>query len=326
MKRSISWTGSCMLTIALLLFSACSSEPAKPPKSTKTIVVISNTASHFWKVVQEGCEKADAELADVDVIFKMASGSSVKDQEKYINEALLKDDADGIAISPIEPTEMKGILEKVAAKKTLITLDSDAPASSRKLYVGADNRAAGKQAGELLKKALPKGGKVMVFVGKRLENSAERLAGLREAVKDTKIEILDLMLDNNDVIKAKDNASEAMTKYPDLAGMVGLWSYNGPAILLAVKNGGKAGKIKIVAFDDEADTLAGIKEGNIFGTVAQQPFEFGYESVQRLAKILKDDKSAIPEGKKLFIPTVVVTRENVDEYKGKLDKLLAAAK
>jgi len=29
--------------------------------------------------------------------------------------------------------------------------------------------------------------------------------------------------------------------------------------------------------DDERATLAAIKEGAIFGTVAQQPFEYGYQ-------------------------------------------------
>ena len=47
----------------------------------------------------------------------------------------------------------------------MITQDSDAPDTDRALYLGADNRAAGRQAGELMKKALPQGGKIMVFVG-----------------------------------------------------------------------------------------------------------------------------------------------------------------
>jgi ribose transport system substrate-binding protein len=105
--------------------------------------------------------------------------------------------------------------------------------------------------------------------------------------------------------------------------MVGLWSYNGPAILRAVQAENKVGKIKIVCFDDEKATLEGIKQGSIFGTVAQQPFEYGYQSVLVMAKILKGDKSAIPESKKLFIPPVVVQRSNVDEYKDKMDQLLA---
>ena len=326
MKQSIRFALGYLSAIVLALSVACGSQPTKPPKTIKTVVIISNTASNFWKIVQEGAEKADAELADVKVLFKMASGGSVKDQERYMNESMIRDDADAIAISPIDPIEMRSFLDKTAQRAVLITLDSDAPLSPRMLYVGADNRAAGMQAGELLKKALPKGGKIMAFVGKKLENAQERLGGMREALRDSKIEFIDLMVDDGDVIKAKENASEAMAKYPDLAGMVGLWSYNGPAILRAVQNAGKIGKIKIVAFDDEPETLTGIKDGSIFGTVAQQPFEYGLEAVQLMAKLLKDDKSVIPESKKKFIPTVLVKRENVDEYRTKMEQILATKK
>ena len=61
--------------------------------------------------------------------------------------------------------------------------------------------------------------------------------------------------------------------------MVGLWSYNGPAILSAVKEANKVDKVKIIAFDEEDPTLSGIKEGAIYATVVQQPFEFGYKSM-----------------------------------------------
>ena len=104
--------------------------------------------------------------------------------------------------------------------------------------------------------------------------------------------------------------------------MVGLWSYNGPSIVQALRPEGKLGTIKIVCFDDERDTLAAIKEGIIFGTVAQQPFEYGYEAVQMAAKILKGDRSVIPGNKTIIIPTVVIQRNNVDEYSKKLNQLL----
>lgn len=323
MKRSTHRSFVCLLPFVLILLG-CGAEPSKPPKTKKTLVFITNTASDFWKVAQRGVEKADAELADVDVLVKMPFGGTAKEQEKYINESLLKDDADAIAISPIDPAEQKTLINNTAKKVLVITQDSDAPDTDRALYIGADNRAAGRQAGELLKKALPQGGKVMVFVGKRLQNAQERMDGLKEALVGSKVEIVDLMTDDTDHMKAKDNALEAMEKHPDLAGMVGLWSYNGPAILHALQNANKVGKIKVVAFDDEKETLDGIKDGSIYGTVAQQPFEYGYQTVELMARILKGDRSVIPANKTVLIPTVVVQRNNVDEYRNKLNQLLAS--
>jgi len=287
------------------------------------VAFITNTTSDFWKIVRKGCEKADAELPDVTVAFKTTNTGTIEEQNGLIRQALDRDDADAIAISPIDPAGQKRVINDAAKRALVITQDSDAPDSDRALYLGADNRVAGRQAGELIRKALPQGGKIMVFVGKReVQNAQERFEGLKESLQGSNVEIIDLMTDDANPASARENAYQTLKKYPDIAGMVGLWSYNGPSIVQALKPEGKLGTIKIVCFDDERETLAAIKEGAIFGTVAQQPFEYGYQAVKTAAKILKGDRSVIPGNKRIFIPTVVIQRNNVDEYSKKLDQLL----
>jgi len=322
MKRLIQCKFVCLLTFVLTLSVSCASPP-KPPKAVKTVAFITNTTSDFWKIVRKGCEKADAELPDVNVAFKTTNTGTIEEQNGLIRQALDRDDADAIAISPIDPAGQKRVINDAAKRALVITQDSDAPDSDRALYLGADNRAAGRQAGELIRKALPQGGKIMVFVGKReVQNAQERFEGLKESLQGSNVEIIDLMTDDANPASARENAYQTLKKYPDIAGMVGLWSYNGPSIVQALKPEGKLGTIKIVCFDDERETLAAIKEGAIFGTVAQQPFEYGYQAVKTAAKILKGDRSVIPGNKRIFIPTVVIQRNNVDEYSKKLDQLL----
>ena len=84
-----------------------------------------------------------------------------------------------------------------------------------------------------------------------------------------------LKSDNLKTARAKSNAADTLVKYPDIAALVGLWSYNCPAIYNAVKEADKVGKVKIIAFDEEDETLAGVKYGAIYGTIVQRPFEFG---------------------------------------------------
>jgi len=287
------------------------------------VAFITNTTSDFWKIVHKGCEKADAELPDVKVVFKTTNTGTIEEQNGLIRQALDVDDADAIAISPADPAGQKRVINDAAKRALVITQDSDAPDTDRTLYLGADNRAAGRQAGELIKKALPQGGKIMVFVGKReVQNAQERFEGLKESLQGSNVVVINLMTDDANPINARDNAYATLKKYPDIAGMVGLWSYNGPSIVQALRPEGKLGSIKIVCFDDDRETLAAIKEGAIFGTVAQQPFDYGYQAVKTAAQILKGDRSVIPGNKKIFIPTVVVQRNNVDDYSKKLDQLL----
>jgi len=127
--------------------------------------------------------------------------------------------------------------------------------------------------------------------------------------------------DNTDRVRAKSNAADTLVNYPDIAALVGLWSYNGPAIVGAVRDAGKVGKVKIIAFDEEDETLNGIRDGAIYATVVQQPFEFGYQSMKLMTKILDGDRSGIPASKQIFVPTLAIKKEQVEEFARKINQL-----
>ncbi len=285
------------------------------------LAFVTNNASDYWTIARKGVEKADAELTDVTVEFKLPGEGTAAEQKRIIDD-LVSTGIGGIAMSPVDPDNQTQLINDTAKKALVITQDSDAPNSDRALYIGTDNVAAGRQAGELVKEALPDGGKIMVFVGKSdARNAAERYQGLKEALQGSKVEIIDIRTDDTDRARAKSNAADTLVKYSDIAALVGLWSYNGPAILNAVKDAGKVGQVKIICFDEEDETLAGVKDGAIFATVVQQPYEFGYQSVKLMAQILKGDRSAIPANKQINVPTLVIKKDSVEEFTKKINAL-----
>ena len=285
------------------------------------LAFVCNNASDFWTIARKGVEKADQELPNATVEFVIPSEGTAADQQQKVDDLLVKG-IDGMAISPVDPTNQTPMLNAAAEKTIVFTQDSDAPESARACYIGTDNVAAGRQAGELIKEALPNGGKIMVFVGKAdAQNAKERYQGIQEALKGSKVQIIDIRTDDTDRARAKSNVSDTLVKYPDVACLVGLWSYNGPAILNAVRDANKVGKVKIVCFDEEDETLAGVKEGAIFATVVQQPYEFGYQSIKLLAQAAGGDKSAIPAEKKKIVETLVIRQADVDAFKTKIDQL-----
>jgi ribose transport system substrate-binding protein len=285
------------------------------------LAFVTNNASDYWTIARKGVEKADSELADVSVEFRLPGDGTAAEQKRIIDDLVSKG-TNGIAISPVDPDNQTQLINDTAKKALVITQDSDAPSSDRTLYIGTDNVAAGRQAGELIKEALPNGGKIMVFVGKSdARNAAERFQGIKESLQGSKIEIIDIRTDDTDRARAKTNAADTLVKYPDVAALVGLWSYNGPAILNAVKDANKVGQVKIVCFDEEDETLAGVKDGAIFATVVQQPFEFGYQSVKLMTQILKGDRSVIPANKQINVPTLVIKEDSVDDFIQKINQL-----
>jgi ABC-type sugar transport system substrate-binding protein len=215
---------------------------SNPPPSTSTgskgtIAFVTNNASDYWILARKGTEKAANELKDYKVQFVMNPSTDAAAAQKQKLQDLVTDGVKGIAVSPVDPTNQTPDLNTIAAKALLITQDSDAPTSNRVCYIGTDNVAAGKMAGEAVKKALPDGGKIMVFVGKKdAQNAKERYQGLQESLKGSKVTIIDIRTDDGDRARAKQNVADALVAYPDIAGCVGLWSYNGPAIYSAVKD------------------------------------------------------------------------------------------
>jgi len=312
---SIAIACSCVLVGLLLL--ACSSSGSKNFK----LAFVTNNASDFWTIARKGVEKAESELANVDVEFKIPADGTAAEQKRIVDDLLAKG-VGGLAISPVDPDNQTQLINETAKQAVVLTQDSDAPQSDRACYIGTDNRAAGRQAGGLIREVLPQGGRVMLFVGKLdARNAQERYQGIKEALQGSKVEIVDVRTDDTDRVRAKSNASDTLVKTPDVVCLVGLWSYNGPAILNAVKDAGKVGQVKIVCFDEEDETLAGVKDGAIYATVVQQPYEFGYQSVQLLAKVLGGDRSVIPPSKQIFVPTLIIKKDNVVDFTTKINNL-----
>ncbi|MCA8997483.1 MAG: sugar-binding protein [Planctomycetaceae bacterium] len=302
------------------------------------VAYVTNGIASFWVIAEAGAKKAGEDLqCDVDVLMPP---DGVADQKRMLEEALARG-IDGIAVSPIDPENQTDILNTCAENTNLITHDSDAPKSDRICYVGMSNYTAGRMCGELVKDALPDGGSVMIFVGRlEQENARLRRQGLIDELLDRPVDpdremdpadgviegekysILGTRTDGFNFSNAKAVAEDALAAYPDLGCMVGLFAYNPPYMLEALKGADKLGKVQLVGFDEADETLQAIEDGHCYGTVVQNPYEYGYQSVKILAGLARDDESVLPEGGFLDVPARKITKENVTEFWSRLKELV----
>lgn len=298
--------------------------PAPDKPAALRVAFVVNNASDFWKIAEAGTKKAASELG-IEVLFRIPSAGTAEQQMQIVQD-LLTLGVSGIAISPKDPSNQTGLLNDTASKVNLITQDSDAPQSQRLCYIGTNNYAAGREAGKLIKDAVAPGSKIMLFVGTLdAQNAQDRKKGIEDELAGSNIVIDGVRTDETDRAKAVANVEDTILSKPEITCLVGLWSYNGPAILNGVRSSGKLGQVKIVCFDEEDVTLQGVKDGHIFGTVVQQPFEFGYQSVKMLAELAKGNKSVIPETKQLFIPTLSIKQDSVDAFWTRLKSMTGKA-
>jgi ribose transport system substrate-binding protein len=274
------------------------------------LAFVANTADEYWAIVHLGCDYATRLLGDVDLDFRFPAEHTAKAQQEILSD-LVAGGVDGIAISPIDAENQMDFLNNIAAKTLLVCADSDAQKSKRACYIGTDNVAAGRQAAELLKAALPQGGKIILFVGyPNAQNTKDRIQGIQNGLTGSNIQIVDTLADDHKSPIAQKNAEDALAKYPDLAGMVGIYGYHGPAILTAVRSAGKVGQVKIVCFDEDSDTLAGIAAGDIYGTVVQKPLKIGWQVIVSMDKYLRGDKTQLADGK-ILTSSRVLTKDDV---------------
>lgn len=299
------------------------------------VAYVTNGIADFWLIGQKGAEDAAAKY-DVELDVRMPP-KGVADQKKMVQDLLAKN-VQGIAISPIDPANQGDLLDEiVAAGAILVTQDSDAPNSKRKVYIGVDNYVAGRLCGKLVKQAIPDGGGVAIFVGRLGQDNAKlRRQGVIDElldrtpdstrydepgkeVKGDKYTILDTRTDDFDFAKAKSNVQTAISNLKELKCLVGLFAYNPPIMVEAVKEaeaGGqlKPGALKIVGFDEDHGTLAGIEAGDVHGTVVQNPYQYGFQSVKVLAALVKGDQSVIPANGVIPVDARQITKENLKEY------------
>jgi ribose transport system substrate-binding protein len=305
------------LSAALVL--AISSASAAEKKSLAFVV---NGASDFWKIAEAGVKKAQGELPNYDLQFKYPEQAAAAVQQRVM-EDLVAAGVAGIMVSSVDPKNQTEGLNKIASQTLLLTTDSDAPQSKRVAYIGSSNTALGKDAGKLMLKALPDGGKCIGFVGlPGADNARERIEGVKETIKGSKVDLIDVRGDEIDQTRAKRNVEDAIAATPDVACLVGFYSYNTPRIYEVLKEAGKLGQIKVIGFDEDPITLGGVKEGSIVGTVVQQPFEWGYQGMKLMAKVIEGDKSGVPADGIIIVPGKVIDKSNVDDFMASMKQMM----
>ena len=261
-----------------------------PKKATGdlTLKIITNGSDPFWDTMGQGLTAGLKETGAKGGWTPPAGTDNTAQKNTF--EQTITSNADGIAVSPIDPAAFAPVIDGAIDKGVpVITFDSDAPTSKRLAYVGTNNFEAGRQAGEAAVKLFPGGGKLVAFVGNMsADNAKQRYNGFLEAVKGHNIEMLqDPYEDEKDQSgRAHANVASAITKYGDkINGFLGIYAYNGPAIVDEVDKAHMLGKVKIICFDGVAKTLDNLAHNKVDVAVVQKPYEFGRVSAKLLTLI-----------------------------------------
>src|SRR3954453_8412255 len=290
--------------------------PATAETKYRFAIVPKAMNNPFFDVARDGCLKRAKELGNVECIYKGPIEHEPATQAQIIQDFVTQK-VDGLAISVADVASMtKSIEPATAAGIPVVTFDADAPGSKRIAYIGTNNKDFGLALGKQLAQLRPEGGKyAMISGGPGAKNLAERVDGVREALKGSKwVEVSGSpTFCNDDSALAVQQMADLRTATPDLAAIipVGGWPMFAPEGYKAFVNKNKkdidAGKLTLVVADTLKMQLELLRDGYSNALTGQRPFEMGEKSMDALLAIKKGQK--VPEI--IYTGLDLVTKDNV---------------
>jgi len=282
----------------------------------KFVIVPKAMNNPFFDFARDGCQKRAKELGNIECIYKGPVEHEPATQAQIIQDFVTQK-VNGLAVSVADVAAMtKSIEAATAAGIPVITFDADAPGSKRIAYIGTNNKEFGVALGKQLLKLRPDGGKyAMVSGGPGAKNLAERVDGVREALKGSKWTEVggSPTFCNDDPALAVQQMTDLRTATPDLAAIVpvGGWPMFAPegfkAFATKYKKDIDTGKFTLVVADTLKMQLELLRDGYANALVGQRPFEMGEKSMDVLLAIKKGEK--VPEI--VYTGLDLVTKDNV---------------
>jgi ribose transport system substrate-binding protein len=309
-------------------------EGQSPPAGAK-YAFLTNNMSPFWTAAQIGVARSSSELG-VPIAFQAPTSSDLLTQQLSMLETFVNDGYTGVTFSAIDREAPHSIIEKAVEQGTImLNMDSDATGSERALYIGMSDYDAGRAAAEAALEIIGEGQVVGLVGFATAQNAQDRIAGVNDVFEGTDMELVEVLIDDVKPEVALSNAQTAIQKYGDeLAGFITFYSYDGPAACQAIKQAGKIGELKLVAFDAEPETQACMEEGVVQAMIGQRVYFYGYLSgyvMNTMAILGEEETMAVlepyldelgDEGQiRLNTGVDVIRDDTLDLYKAYLDSV-----
>jgi inositol transport system substrate-binding protein len=248
---------------------------------------------------------------DITIVDGLGDAQTQLDQ---INTAIAEK-YDGILYFPADAASSVNIVKALLASKVpFVVVDNkvDESVLDQVVYVGADMLKQGLACGEMALELMPNGGNVVIVEGAAgTAGQIFRTQGFKDAIKGSKINILDAQLADWDPTKAMKVAEDFINKYGDQINCIFTQDdgmYTGAA--KAADNAGLGDKIQFVSIGANAAALQAIKSGKLYGSITQFPREEGRLGLETLFKVMNGEN--VPPV--VDVPAVPVTKANVDNY------------
>jgi len=333
MKKLFALSLALVMTLSL---AACGGKKTEAPADTenktgtetetpttgdvKVAVVLKTLASEYWGYVEAGCKAAADDLRDVDVVVVGPGAESDIEGQVSMIEQQIGAGCDAIVCAPNDAGAAQGALQAaIDAGIPVLAVDTNVGIAGQTSFVGTSNVDAAYEGGKWAIEQAGTDAKAVIIYGQEGDNTSNmRMEGYEKACTEAGVEVLAKLSGNNLTDGATKAMEDLLSAYPDQIDIV-LCHNDDTAIgaMNACKSAGVS-DITIVGFDGNASAVKLILDGELVkATVAQQPYEMGYQVVEAAVKAVKGE--SVDEV--INAPVQVVTAENGQAYLDNLEAM-----
>jgi ribose transport system substrate-binding protein len=282
----------------------------------KVVVVFKDLNSQYWEILKKGTEKGFRDFGIDGKIVAPAEGT-LEEQIKLL-QSVLKEKPDVLIVSPIVPAEIIPTLEEfVKLNIPVLLLDTDDPWAHKTSYIGTDNFDLGKKAGAFLASQLQPGDEVALMSGDITSPVAgDRIKGARVSLEASGIKIARQITELNSSEQIREAMETILRSHPDVKGVVA--SNDGMALDALKVIEEHELSIPVTGADGITEMLELIEEGTLPGSVAQNPYDMGYLSVETALKVINGEKVE----KNVDSGVDIIIKGNAKQRRDFLNKLL----
>ena len=303
--------------------ASCGPEPYHQ-KDERFVLIATNIALPYWQEAQAGLADSAKELGVKAEMLGPETYAPDKELEAF--QKAVAEKPSGILISVARAEAFNTAIDAAVAQGIpVICLDADAPDSKRVLFIGTDNFRAGQESGRRMAQLLKGQGRILIVSIPGQSNLDERVRGVNDALqKFPGIKVIQTIDDKGDARNANDQISKLEAGKEKLDGIICLEASGGSGAAEALHRLDLTGKIAIVAFDKDPETLDFVQSGAINETIAQKPYVMAYYGLKLLDDLhhnavheYKDWKSAPAAPIPTFVDTgtAVVDKNNLAQFR-----------
>jgi len=318
--------GATLVAVFIFAGAALIASCAKPyhEEVERYVFVATNINLPYWKEAEAGFLDAAKTLGVKGELI----GPTTYDPSAEVGmfRKIVEQQPAGICLSAARPEIFRAEIDKAVAQGIpVICVDADVPDSKRVLYIGTDNFKAGRESLKRMAALIPGKGTIAVISIPGQHNLDDRLAGMADALKNfPALKLTNILDDKGDARNAFDQVSELVQKKEKVNGIICLEATGGSGAAEAVHRFNMEGKLPIVAFDNDPETLDWIDRGAITATITQKPYVMSYYGLKFLDDLhhnavhqFKDWRTALEAPMPTFVDTgtVPVDKSNLKIYR-----------